>query len=47
VKAAVKAWIREKLEEFFSDRMKKLVTREKWVSLNGVYVENLIYAFET
>jgi hypothetical protein len=27
VKAAVKSWIREKLKEFFSDGMKKLVTR--------------------
>lgn len=40
VKAAVKSWIREKSEEFFSDGMKKLVTRwEKCVSLNGDYVE--------
>jgi hypothetical protein len=40
VKAAVKSWIREKSEEFFSDGMKKLVTHwEKCVSLNGDYVE--------
>ncbi|CAK9823967.1 Histone-lysine N-methyltransferase SETMAR [Anthophora retusa] len=40
VKAAVESWIREKLEEFFSDGMKQLVTRwEKCVSLNGDYVE--------
>ncbi|PNF20025.1 hypothetical protein B7P43_G05945 [Cryptotermes secundus] len=40
VKAAVKSWIREKSEEFFSDGMKNLVTRwEKCVSLNGDYVE--------
>jgi transposase len=40
VKAAVKSWIREKSEEFVSDRM-------KCFSLNGVYVEKKIYAFET
>jgi hypothetical protein len=40
VKAAVKSWILEKSEEFFSDGMKKLVTRwEKSVSLNGDYAE--------
>jgi hypothetical protein len=41
VKAAVKSWIREKSEEFFSDGIKELVSRwEKCVSLNGDSVEN-------
>ena len=40
VKAAVASWIREKSEEYFSDGIKKLVTRwEKCVRLNGDYVE--------
>lgn len=40
MKAAVQSWIREKSEEFFSDGMKKLVTRwEKCVSFNGNYIE--------
>jgi transposase len=40
VKAAVKSWIREKSEEFFSDVMKKLVTCwENCVSLNSDYAE--------
>ena len=40
MKAAVASWIREKSEEYFSDEIKKLVTRwEKCVRLNGDYVE--------
>lgn len=40
MKTAVKSWIQEKSETFFSDGMKKLVTRrEKCVSLNDDYVE--------
>ncbi|KAL4105171.1 hypothetical protein QTP88_020443 [Uroleucon formosanum] len=40
VKEAVKSWIKERPATYFSDGMKKLVTRwEKCISVNGDYIE--------
>lgn len=47
MKAAVKTWIQEKLEEFFSDRIEKLVICwKKGVHLNGRYVEKEMFDFK-
>jgi hypothetical protein len=40
VKEAVKSWIKKRPATYFSDGMKKLVTRwEKCISVNGDYIE--------